>query len=207
MPDSFTTNLNLTKPEVGFSNATWGSKLNTDLDQIDALFDTGPVLKIASGGTGASTAASARTSLGLGSISTQDAANVAITGGSIGGSTAISVAHQIESTSGGFKFPDGSIQSSAVSATGLTWSTQSANFVAIGNNGYLVTTSGVVSTIASGQAASTRIGFINGVTSRTGTFTINPPSGETIQGASSLVVDVTGASFSLVKIGADWRIF
>lgn len=40
---------------------------------------------VASGGTGATTAADARTNLGLGSISTQSASNVAITGGSITG--------------------------------------------------------------------------------------------------------------------------
>lgn len=59
--------------------------------EIGSLSITTP-LPVASGGTGSSTASGARTNLGLGTIATQAANNVAITGGSITGITDLAVA-------------------------------------------------------------------------------------------------------------------
>lgn len=79
-------------PTPGGDSGTWGSILNEFLSVEHNTDGTLKTLAIGKGGTGGTDAATARANLGLGTVSTQNASNVAITGGSITSITDLAVA-------------------------------------------------------------------------------------------------------------------
>jgi hypothetical protein len=77
---------------VAFSNTPNGTIYVNESNAFVLAGNIVGTIGITNGGTGATTASGARTSLGLGTVATQDANSVAITGGSITGITDLAIA-------------------------------------------------------------------------------------------------------------------
>lgn len=149
-------------------------------------------LAIADGGTGASSASTARTNLGLGSLATQNANSVTITGGSISGVSFSGAFTGVESVTATSFFTDASAAGVTLTGNGLLADGTDANIDIV------LTPKGTGALVSGGKMGYSAGGAVTQLTSKSTGVTLNALSGQVTMHNAQLSRN-TGVVFTLTN--------
>jgi hypothetical protein len=207
--DTFTTNLNLTKPEVGASDDTWGTKINNDLDAIDLVFSGGtaiPKIQFAAGALALPSIRFAQAATGLYAPAT-DQVGITINGTQRGLFSAAGLTVTGTLTATAFSGPlTGAVTGNAATATALQ-TARNINGVSFNGTGDISVNTNNALTFNNGGAGAASGTTFNGGAAQTISYnTIGAPStsganasgtwGISISGNAATATSATTAGYS-----------